>query len=161
VQIEDMKVDPTGDEYWNMNFEMWFTDQHPVTGNHMGAYAETMNWFGWDSEQYSDWPDYGTKSLDAGATYTLGHADDAWPPGQSPQWKYRQYRLQSSTRQYSGTVDVKKILDYMVNTEHWPNTLWISRFEVGTELDDGSAGTLTMKKVTFEVNGQKRATEIK
>ncbi len=43
----------------------------------------------------------------------------------------------------------------------WPSSLWIARFEVGTELDDGSAGTVTIKKITFEVNGQQRATEIR
>ncbi len=160
VTIDSMNINPTGDINWNMNFEMWFTTEHPVTGNHMGAYAETMNWFGWDSQQYT-WPDNGTASLDAGLQFKLGHKEDAWPPNQSPQWKYRQWRLTSSTRNFSGTVDVKKILDHHVNNEGWPNTLWISRLEVGTELDDGSAGTVTIKNITFEVNGQKRSTEIK
>lgn len=159
VNIDSMNINPTGDINWNMNFEMWFTDQHPVTGNHMGAYGETMNWFGWDSKQYT-WPDNGSSSLDAGLQFKLGHSADSWPDA-PPHWKYRQWRLSSATKSFSGTVDIKKILDYLVNTEHWPNTLWISRFEVGTELDDGSAGTVTIKKITFEVNGQKRSTDIK
>jgi hypothetical protein len=159
VEIDSMNINVTGDKNWNMNFEMWFTDQNPVTGSHMGAYAETMNWFGWDSSQYT-WPDNGQSQIDAGLTFKLGHKDDAWPPNQSPQWKYRQWRLPSSMRSFSGKIDVKKILDYLTTTEGWPkDTLWISRFEVGTELDDGSAGTLTFKKVTFEVNGQKRSTD--
>lgn len=159
VDIDTMNIQLTANNNWNMNFEMWFTDQDPVTGNHMGAYAETMNWFGWNSLQYQ-WPDHDSSSIDAGMHFTLGHSTDNWPDGQSPQWKYRQWRLQNPTMNFSGKIDVKKILDHLVNDEHWPNTLYISRFEVGTELDDGSAGTLTLKKITFEVNGQKRATEI-
>jgi hypothetical protein len=87
-------------------------------------------------------------------------SDDHWPAGQAQQWKYRQYRLKNSTRQFDGTVDVKKILDHLMG-EGWPSSLWIARFEVGTELDDGSAGTVTIRKITFEVNGQQRATEIR
>jgi hypothetical protein len=158
VKIEGLNIVTTADANWNMNFEMWLCEQHPATGTHTTAYGETMNWFGWSSDQYN-WNGV-LGSLEAGQSYDLMHSDDHWPAGQAQQWKYRQYRLKSSSRQFDGTVNVKKILDHLVG-EGWPQDLWIARFEVGTELDDGSAGTVTMKKITFEVNGQQRATEIR
>lgn len=158
VKIEGLSITTTADAAWNMNFEMWLCEQHPATGTHTTAYGETMNWFGWSSDQYN-WNGV-IGSLEAGQSYDLMHSDDHWPAGQAQQWKYRQYRLKSSTRQFNGTVDVKKILDHLVGLG-WPKDLWIARFEVGTELDDGSAGTVTMKKITFEVNGQQRATEVR
>jgi len=158
VKIEGLSIATTSDAAWNMNFEMWFCEQHPATGTHTTAYGETMNWFGWSSDQYN-WNGV-LGSLEAGQSYDLLHSDDHWPAGQAQQWKYRQYRLKNSSKQFNGTVDVKKILDHLVG-EGWPNSLWIARFEVGTELDDGSAGTVTIKKITFEVNGQQRATEVR
>jgi hypothetical protein len=157
VEIEGLSIVTTSDAAWNMNFEMWFCEQHPATGTHTTAYGETMNWFGWSSDQYN-WNGV-LGGLEAGQSYDLYHSDDHWPAGQAQQWKYRQYRLKNPTKQFNGTVDVKKILDHLVG-EGWPSSLWIARFEVGTELDDGSAGTVTIKKITFEVNGQRRATEV-
>jgi len=158
VKIEGLSIATTSDAAWNMNFEMWFSEQHPATGTHTTAYGETMNWFGWSSDQYN-WNGV-LGSLEAGQSYDLYHSDDHWPAGQSQQWKYRQYRLKNPSKQFNGTVDVKKILDQLVG-QGWPNSLWIARFEVGTELDDGSAGTVTIKKITFEVNGKERATEVR
>jgi Glycosyl hydrolase family 12 len=158
VKIEGLSIATTSDAAWNMNFEMWFCEQHPATGTHTTAYGETMNWFGWSSDQYN-WNGV-LGSLEAGQSYDLLHTDDHWPAGQAQQWKYRQYRLKSSTKQFNGTVDVKKILEHLVG-QGWPTNLWIARFEVGTELDDGSAGTVSIKKITFEVNGQQRATEVR
>lgn len=158
VKIEGLSIATTSDAAWNMNFEMWFCEQHPATGTHTTAYGETMNWFGWSSDQYN-WNGV-LGSLEAGQSYDLFHTDDHWPAGQAQQWKYRQYRLKNPGKQFNGTVDVKKILAALTG-QGWPSSLWIARFEVGTELDDGSAGTVTMKKITFEVNGQQRATEVR
>jgi Glycosyl hydrolase family 12 len=157
VKIDGLSIATTSDAAWNMNFEMWFCDQPPATGTHTTAYGETMNWFGWSSDQYN-WSGV-IGSLEAGQSYDLYHSDDHWPAGQAQQWKYRQYRLKSSTRQFNGTVDVKKILTALTG-QGWPSDLWIARFEVGTELDDGSAGTVTIKNITFEVNGKQRTTEV-
>lgn len=158
VAIDGLSLEGS-DKNWNMNFEMWFSEQHPKTGTHTTAYGETMNWFGWSSDQYNWAGPIGT--LEAGQSYELFVSKDAWPDGQAQKWKYRQYRVKNPSRQFSGTVDVKKILDRLTGAEGWPKTLWISRFEVGTELDDGSSGTVTIRKITFEVNGQKRATDIR
>ncbi len=107
VKIEGLSIATTSDAAWNMNFEMWFCEQHPATGTHTTAYGETMNWFGWSSDQYN-WNGV-LGSLEAGQSYDLLHSDDHWPAGQAQQWKYRQYRLKSSSKQFNGTVDVKKI----------------------------------------------------
>jgi len=52
---------------------------------------------------------------------------------------------------------VKKLLDYLVNTRMYSKDYWVTRLEVGSEIDDMTKGTVTMKNVTFEVNGQKRS----
>jgi len=157
VKVEGLSITTTADENWNMNFEMWFSTEHPATGTHTTAYGETMNWFGWSSNQYG-WAGV-LDTLDAGQNYELWHRDDNWPASQAEKWKYRQFRLTNGGKQFDGTVDVKKILNYLT-AEGWPASLWIARFEIGTELDDGSAGTVSIRKITFEVNGQERATEV-
>jgi hypothetical protein len=157
VKVEGLSITTTADAAWNMNFEMWFSTEHPATGTHTTAYGETMNWFGWSGDQYGWNGVLGT--LDAGQNYELWHTDDSWPDGQAEQWKYRQFRLTNGGKQFDGTVDVKKILTYLTG-QGWPASLWIARLEIGTELDDGSAGTVSIRKITFEVNGQERATEV-
>ena len=54
------------------------------------------------------------------------------------------------------TVDVKKLIDYLVS-KGYSKDLWVSRLEVGSEIDDNTKGKVSMKNVEFEVNGQKRS----
>jgi len=42
-----------------------------------------------------------------------------------------------------------------------PKDLWLTRLEVGTEIDDDTSGTVRMNNVTFEVNGEERSAEFK
>jgi hypothetical protein len=37
--------------------------------------------------------------------------------------------------------------------------MWLTRIEVGTEVDDNTSGTAKIKNLTFEVNGQNRSFE--
>ena len=38
--------------------------------------------------------------------------------------------------------------------------LWVTRFEVGTEIDDNTSGTVKLRNVSFEVNGEVRASRL-
>jgi hypothetical protein len=90
--------------------------------------------------------------------YTLCHQSDNWADG----WRYYQFRAGDGSdgnikTSYSGKVDVKALLDYLVNQRGYPTTLWLTRMEVGSEIDDDTAGTVSMKSVSFEVNGESRS----
>jgi hypothetical protein len=58
---------------------------------------------------------------------------------------------------FNGTLDVRKLLDYLVNTRGYSSDYWVTRFEVGSEIDDLTQGTVSVQGVTFEVNGQTRS----
>ena len=58
-----------------------------------------------------------------------------------------------STNSVSGRIDVKALLDWLVSNAGYSRELWVTRFEIGSEIDDDTKGTVTLRNVTFEVNG--------
>jgi hypothetical protein len=85
-------------------------------------------------------------------TYKLEVQDDAWS-----KWRYFQFRdTAGSNMSFTGTVDVKKLIDYLVS-KGYSKDLWVARLEVGSEIDDLTKGKVTMQNVEFEVNGEKRS----
>jgi hypothetical protein len=153
VKIDNMRIETEYSDGWNMNFEMWFCEGHPITGTHDNAYAEVMAWYGWkdgwDCNVASDRVTAGDKS------YTLCHQSDNWGG-----WRYFQFRSEGgSQNSYSGTTDIKPFLDYLVNQKGYSRDLWISRFEIGTEISNNNKGKLTIGNLTFEVNGVSKSPE--
>ena len=91
--------------------------------------------------------------------YTLCHQDDNWASGQ---WRYYQFRVGDGSdtnirTSFSGSIDIKAFLDYLVNTRGYSTELWVTRLEIGSEIDDDTSGTVTMSGITFEVNGETRS----
>ena len=119
VKIEQMTIDLQKATSWNLNFEMWFTTQHPVTGNHNCPYAEIMTFWGWEDGR---WACDQTGTLSSGGNnYAFCHYGDQWGCG----WKYYQYRINGGPmRSFSGTLDVKAILDLLVITR--ASWLWLN-----------------------------------
>jgi hypothetical protein len=154
VKVDQMTIELQNASSWDMTFEMWFTNQHPITGNHSCAVAEIMLFWGW-SDGY--WPcDQSGTFTSGGTTYALCHKADGWGCG----WKYYQYRMNGGpARTYNSKLDVKAVLDHLVNKEGMSKDLWVSRFEVGTEIDDNTSGKVTIKSITFEVNGVSKSPE--
>jgi hypothetical protein len=73
-------------------------------------------------------------------------------------WRYYQFRDNAGPgMSFNGSVNVKALLDYLVNTRQFSPDLWVTRLEVGSEIDDETQGTVTMQNITFEVNGQSRS----
>jgi hypothetical protein len=92
--------------------------------------------------------------VNAGKAYTLWVQRDNWASG----WRYFQFRDNSGPQMsFNGSVNVKSLLDYLVNTRGFSPDLWVTRLEVGSEIDDLTQGTVTMQNITFEVNGQSRS----
>ncbi|MGL1902083.1 MAG: hypothetical protein OCC49_08110 [Fibrobacterales bacterium] len=162
IDINDYRISLGDGGSWNLNFEMWFTEEHPITGNHDKAYAELMIFFGWNGGR---WECNKGGGFDlSGQNYRLCHQDDNWPPNQSPQWRYYQFRTGDgadwkSVDNYTGVLDVKKTIQWLVDNAGFSGDLWVSRLELGTEIDDGTSGTVSWKDLTFEVNGESRGVE--
>jgi hypothetical protein len=89
-----------------------------------------------------------------GKTYTLWVQRDNWSSG----WRYFQFRDNAGPQKsFNGKVDVKALLDYLVSKRMYSKDYWVTRLEVGSEIDDMTKGSVTIKNVTFEVNGQQRS----
>lgn len=163
VSLDDFNIALQGQDSWNIAMEFWLSERDPVNDPNPGVYAELMTWWGWDQGR---WPcdmngdgkvDYGDR-VSAGQDYTLCHQSDNWADG----WRYYQFRAGDGSdgnikTNFSGKVDVKLLLDYLVNTRGYSKDLWVTRMEVGSEIDDNTAGTVSMRGVTFEVNGETRS----
>ena len=61
---------------------------------------------------------------------------------------------------FSGTIDVKAFLDHLVSQRNYSGELWLTRMEVGSEIDDDTSGTVSMNNITFQVNDQIRSAVI-
>ena len=130
-----------------------------------GVYAELMTFWGWENNR---WPltgmtgqnspicDIGcTNGLTAGdKTYDLIVQKDSWGSG----WKYFQFRATGSPQtSFNGKVDVKKLIDYLVQKGGATQDMWLTRMEIGSEIDDDTKGSVKISNVTFSVNNEKRS----
>ncbi len=167
VNVKNLQAMMEQTESWNITFEFWLSERNPLEPN-PGVYAELMTFWGW---QPNRWPDSGEmpgpigngggqEVSSGGKNYKLWVQDDGWAKQDKwPQgWRYFQFRdAGGSNNSFNGTLDVKAFLDYLVNTRGYSPDLWVTRLEVGSEIDDNTRGTVKMQGVTFEVNGQSRS----
>lgn len=165
VTVDNLNIALQEASSWNIVMEFWLSERDPVNDPDPGVYAEVMAWWGWNNGR---WPcdsnndgeeDFDGDEVHAGMEYTLCHRDDDWADGQ---WRYYQFRAGDGSdgnisQSYSGTIDVKAFLDYLVNTRGYSQELWVTRLEVGSEIDDNTSGSLTMDGLSFEVNGESRS----
>ncbi|HKU38741.1 MAG TPA: hypothetical protein VJR89_11360 [Polyangiales bacterium] len=137
---------------WNVDFEFWLSQKNPVTDANPGVYAELIAFLGWKD----DWSCDQSGNVTSGdKTYGLCHQSDSWGSG----WRYYQFRASSPSNSYSGKVDLKAFLDYLVNSRGFSRDLWLTRIEVGSELDDNTAGTVTLKNLTFQINAESKSAQ--
>jgi hypothetical protein len=172
VTLTDLKIQFEKEGKWDLTFEFWLSSKNPATTQgDAGVYAELMTFWGWEKNR---WPELGTQdsgplirnstctgsacpkageTVTAGKSYKLTVQDDAWG-----KWRYFQFRDSAGSTQTPGTftVDVKKLIDYLVS-KGYSKDLWVSRLEVGSEIDDNTKGKVTMRNVEFEINNQKRS----
>jgi hypothetical protein len=138
---------------WNVDFELWLSQRNPVTDANPGVYAELITFWGWQDT----WACDKSGTVTAGdKTYSLCHQSDSWGSG----WRYYQLRANGGpSNGFSGKVDVKALLDWLVNTYGFSKDLWVTRLEVGSELDDNTSGGVTLKNITFQVNGTSKTAQ--
>ena len=164
VTIQGLNIQLQRGGSWNITFEFWLSTQNPNTQGNAGVHTELMTFWGWQSGRWPSAPG-ADGSQDGGSgtgqtvtssnkTYTLWVQRDNWADG----WRYYQFRDNAGPgMSFNGSVNVKSLLDYLVNTRGFSPDLWVTRLEVGSEIDDLTQGTVTMQNITFEVNGQSRS----
>lgn len=168
VTIDGLSINLSKEGSWDLTFELWLSTKDPATtqGN-AGVYAELMTFWGWQKDRWPltgmtgqnspqcDAPSDCTKGLSAGAkSYDLIVQKNSWGSG----WKYYQFRgTDGSQKTFNGVVNVKKLLDYLMTQPGYTKDMWLTRLEVGSEIDDETKGSVSMKNITFEVNGQSRS----
>ena len=146
---------------WNANFEFWISKQDPTKNANAGVYAEIIIFLGWESNRQSSnggWPCMVSGTI-PGTNYNLCHQSDSWSNGQ---WRFFNFIVGNGPlSSFSGKVDIKAILDWIRSKySGFTNDMWLTRMEVGTEIDDDTQGSVKIKNLTFEVNGASRSIQI-
>jgi len=164
ITLDNFNIQLNGQDSWNITWEFWLSERHPIDDPNPGVYAEIMGWWGWDAGR---WPcdmngdgmvDYGPRVSGGNKEYTLCHQSDSWASG----WRYFQFRAGDGSdgnisTNFTGTVDLKPFIEYLKNDKGYSSELYLTRLEVGSEIDDLTGGTVKMQGITFEINGESRS----
>ena len=164
VNIDNFFISVSGSSpYWDNNVEFWISKNNPRTSTDGGVYAEIIMFTGWQAsrlQQTVGWPCDKSGTVTAGTTsYNLCHQSDDWSSGH---WRFFNFNInQGPFSSWTGKMDVKALLDFVRSKySGFTDTMWLTRIEVGTEVDDNTSGTAQrIKNLTFEVNGQNRSFE--
>ncbi len=158
VTLDNLNITLGGRSSWNLAMEFWLSEGDPrQPSGSVDVHTELMAWWGWNQGR---WPcNSNPDRVEAGQGYTLCHQDDAWAGGR---WRYYQFRAGDGSdgnisQQFSGTINVKAFLDYLMTKGGYHGDLWLTRMEVGSEIDDMTDGRVSMNGITFEVNGESRS----
>ena len=147
---------------WDNCFEFWLSQRNPATDPDPGVYAEVIAFYTWETDPKLMWACDQSGSVQAGdKSYDLCHQKDSWPTSGSTQWRFFHFNMQGGpSDSFSGKVDAKAFLDWLVQKYNVSTDLWVTRFEVGTEFDDNTSGSVSISSVAFEVNSQTRSVVI-
>jgi len=93
-----------------------------------------------------------------GVGFNLCHQKDGWGSG----WRFFNFNVNNGpVSTFSGKVDIKALLDWVMKTySGFTTDMWLTRIEVGTEVDDNTAGTAKFNNLTFEINGTSKSVEL-
>lgn len=159
VNVDNLRISLQAQQSWNITMEFWLSERDPVNDPNPGVYAEVMTFWGWQAARWACDNEDNHNVQSGGKSYKLCHQRDDWANGQ---WRYYQFRAGdgtdgNSSQSFSGDVDVKAFLDYLVNERGYSPELWVTRLEVGSEIDDNTSGEVRLDGITFEVNGERRS----
>jgi hypothetical protein len=158
ITFDNFAINLQSPTSWNLNFELWLSQENPVTSANPGVYAEVMVFWGWEATRFVNWKCTESGSLSSGGkNYNLCHHDDNWANGQ---WRYWQWSVENGPQQnFTGTLDVKPFLEFLKG-KGYSDTLWVTRMEIGTEIDDNTSGSVSLKNVTFDVNNNPKSIQL-
>jgi hypothetical protein len=149
--------------YYDTNFEFWISKNNPATSADGGVYAEIIMFMGWDGIRMTSpkgWPCDKSGSVTSGSTgFTLCHQSDTWSNGQ---WRFFNFILGNGPQNsFNGKVDIKAFIDWVMSKySGFTTDMWLTRIEIGTEVDDNTSGSAKFNNLTFEINGTSKSVEL-
>jgi hypothetical protein len=158
--------------YWDGNFEFWISREDPTTTANAGVYAEIIMFMNYEPNRNNGsaggWNCDHNGTVTAGSyTFTLCHESDIWS---NNQWRFFNFMLTGATSSATntpanGTADIKAILSWVMSNYGnstassgggagaFSNSMYLTRIEVGTEVDDNTAGSVKISNLSFNING--------
>ncbi len=161
VTMDNFSTTFSNPTYWDANFEFWISKNDPTTNNDGGVYAEIITFVGWNSTRQTgsttSWACQITGKTVPNSNFSLCHQSDTWASG----WRFFNFLAGNGTSNYSGKADIKAILDYIRSQySGFTDSMYLTRIEVGTEIDDNTAGSSKTNNLTFEVNGVSKSIQL-
>ncbi len=153
--------------YYDTNFEFWISKSNPLTTtvtDGSNAYAEIISFLGWNSTRMSSssggWSCDQSGNVTAGTGFNLCHQSDAWSPPSN--WRFFNFNLDNGpVSTFSSKVDVYAMLQWvMTKYSGFTSDMWLTRIEVGTEVDDNTQGSVQINNLTFEINGTSKSVQL-
>ena len=157
--------------YWDSNFEFWISREDPTKNANAGVYAEIIMFLGYEPGRTNSsatpeagWTcDHSGSVTAGGASFNLCHQSDTWATNQ---WRFLNFNLSNPPQKnLNGPVDIKAILSWVMSNYasstattgggmgSFSNSMYLTRIEVGTEIDDNTAGSVKISNLTFNING--------
>ena len=162
VTMDNFSTTFSNPTYWDANFEFWISKNDPTTNADGGVYAEIITFTGWNATRQTgsstSWACQFTNKTVPNTSFSLCHQSDTWASG----WRFFNFLGGSaSSGNYSGKVDIKAILDY-VRSQYsgFTDSMYLTRIEVGTEIDDFTQGSSKTNNLTFEINGTSKSIQL-
>ncbi|HVT09395.1 MAG TPA: hypothetical protein VHO67_18170 [Polyangia bacterium] len=164
VTITSLAATFTSPSYYDTNFEFWISKDNPLTSSNPQVYAEIIIFLDWEANRQNGssggWSCDASGSISSGGnTFNLCHQKDDWSSGH---WRFFNFVLSNGpSSNFTGKGDVKAILDWVMNKYSGFSTdFWLTRIEVGTEVDDSTAGQVKLQNVAFEINGTTKTPQL-
>jgi len=161
VNIDSFSTTFSNPTYWDANFEFWISKNDPTKNADGGVYAEIITFVGWEANRQNG--NSGGWSCTASGTvpntgYSMCHQSDSWGSG----WRFFNFvNGNNSSSNYSSKVDIKAILDYVRSKySGFTDSMYLTRIELGTEINDSTVGSAKINGLTFEINGQSRSIQL-
>ncbi len=161
VNIDSFSTTFSNPTYWDANFEFWISKNDPTKNADGGVYAEIITFVGWEANRQNS--NSGGWSCTVSGTvpntnFSLCHQSDSWGSG----WRFFNFvNGSNSTSNFSQTVDIKAILDYVRSKySGFSDSMYLTRIEIGTEINDNTVGSAGIKNLTFSINGQTRSIQL-
>ena len=142
---------------FNLDWEFWLSQDNPNTNPNPTVVAEVIGFWGWEKGRWPCDKTLTAPNFTAGdTTYKICHQSDQWHTTSPPQWSYYQFWDTTGPKtSFTGKIDIRAVLDWLKSNygSKINDNLWLTRIEVGTEIDDNTVGTTKLNNVAFEVNG--------
>ena len=155
----------TTTSYWDHNFEFWISKLDPTKNADAQVYAEIIIFLGWEPNRQNGnanppgWSCSVPTAVSVG-NFSLCHQSDSW--GTAPKWRFFNYidngNGSGALPSYGQKVDIKALLQGITGKyTGFTSDMWLTRIEVGTEVDDSTVGNVRMSNLTFEINGTSKS----